>query len=218
MHARAVLKFEQMRRRRRRRPIIPRCPCRGLLALAACCWLWWRQLSEGHGRRLSDDQRPGSSSSNSSPAAAQGTKALAYSQCMRSNGVPNYPDPNTTGDLPKGSALAFGVSTSQYQAAEQACGHLLPSSGSASLTQCLMTGDCPRSLVQPALGEGRKFAQCMRSHGVANWPDATVDSLGRPSFQVTKAGISIDATRSPQMLSKMGDCQRQPGAVLLRQE
>jgi hypothetical protein len=80
-----------------------------------------------------------------------------------------------------------------------------------------MTGDCPRSVVQPALEEGRKFAQCMRSHGVA-WPDPGVDSLGRPSFPVTKAGISIDATRSPHMLSKIGDCQREPGALLLRQE
>ena len=160
----------------------------------------------------------GSSSSNSSPAAAQGDKALAYSHCMRSNGVPNYPDPNSDGNLPKGNAQAFGVSTSQYQAAEQTCGHLLPSGATASLTQCLMTGDCPRSVVQPALEEGRKLAQCMRNHGVTTWPDPTVDSLGRPSFPVTKAGISIDATRSSQMLSKIGECQRDPGAVLLRQE
>jgi hypothetical protein len=160
----------------------------------------------------------GSSSSNSSPSLAQASKALAYSHCMRSNRVPNFPDPNSSGNLPKGNAQAFGVSSSQYQAAEQACQHLLPNSGSASLAQCLLTGDCPRSVVQPALEEGRKFAQCMRNHGVTNWPDPTVDSLGRPSFQVIKAGISIDATRSPRMLSKIGDCQRQPGAVLLRQE
>jgi hypothetical protein len=132
--------------------------------------------------------------------------------------VPNYPDPDSSGNLPKGNAQRFEVSTSRYQAAERACGRLLPSGGSASLTQCLMTGDCPQSVVQPALEEGRKFAQCMRSHRVTRWPDPSVDSLGRPSFQVTKAGISIDATRSPQMLSKIGDCQRRPGAVLLRQE
>jgi hypothetical protein len=58
----------------------------------------------------------------------------------------------------------------------------------------------------------------MRAHGVPNWPDPTVDSTGRPSFQVTAAGISIDTTRSTQMLSKIGNCQDQPGAVLLRQE
>lgn len=158
------------------------------------------------------------SSSNSSPVAARGNRALAYSRCIRSNGVPTYPDPSSSGNLPKGNAQAFGVSTSQYQAAQQACSHLLPTGGSASLTQCLMTGDCPRTVVQPALEEGRTFAQCMRNQGVRNWPDPTIDPTGRPSFQVTKAGISIDATRSPQMLTKIGHCQLQPGAVLLRQE
>jgi hypothetical protein len=159
-----------------------------------------------------------SSSGNSSPAAAQENRTLDYSRCMRSNRVPNYPDPNSNGSLPKGDAQALGVSTSQYRAAEQACSHLLPADGSASLTQCLMIGACPHALVQQALHEGRKFAQCMRAHGVPNWPDPTVDSIGRPSFQVTTAGISIDSTRSPRMLSKIGNCQRRPGTVLLRQE
>lgn len=159
-----------------------------------------------------------SPTSTSSRGTAQGNEALDYSRCMRSNGVPNYPDPDSNGNLRKGDAQAFGVSSSQYQAAEQTCQHSLPNTGSASLTQCLMTGDCPRSVVQPALEEGQKFARCMRRHGIRSWPDPTVDSTGRPSFAVTKAGISIDATRSPQMLSKIGVCQRQPGAVLLRQE
>lgn len=153
-----------------------------------------------------------------SPAASAQTMALAYSRCMRSNGVPNYPDPDSNGNLPKGNAQTFVVSSSQFHEAEEACSRLLPSNGSAPLTQCLMTGDCPRSVVQPALEQGRNFAQCMRSHGVRNWPDPIVDSLGRPSFPVTKAGISIDATRSPHMLAKIGVCQRQPRAVLLRQE
>lgn len=160
----------------------------------------------------------GSSTSNSSSATARRNAALDYSRCMRSNGVPNYPDADSDGNLAKGDAQAFGVSGSQYQAAEHECQHLLANSSSTSLTQCLMTGDCPRSVVQPALEEGRRFAQCMRSRGVPNWPDPTVDSTGRPSFPVTKAGISIDSTRSPRMLSKIGVCQRQPGAVLLRQE
>jgi hypothetical protein len=137
---------------------------------------------------------------------------------MRSNGLRSYPDPNSNGDLPKSNAETFRVTTSQYQAAQRACRHLLPGGGSASLTQCLMSGDCPQSVVRPALEEGRKFARCMHMHGVLNWPDPTVDSLGRPSFPVTEAGISIDGTRSPRMLSRIGDCQRQPGAVLLRQE
>ncbi len=156
-----------------------------------------------------------------SPGNSASASAVAYSACMRLHGVPEYPDPGSDGNLPKGTAQDFGVSNSQYQAAERACRHLLPNSDTrftASLTQCLMTGDCPHAVVQQALTEGLNFARCMRNHGVPNWPDPTVDSTGRPSFQVTAAGISIASTRSPRMLSKLGHCQNQPGAVLLRQE
>lgn len=153
--------------------------------------------------------------------ASSTASAVAYSACMRSHGVANYADPNSSGQLPKGGAQAFGVSTSRYQAAQQACRHRLPNSDTtfaASLDQCLMTGNCPPAVVQRALTEGRKFAQCMRNQGVPNWPDPTIDSMGRPSFQVTAAGISLSSTRSPQMLSKIGHCQSQTGAVLLREE
>ena len=159
-----------------------------------------------------------------SPTNVASASAVAYSNCMRQHGVPNYPDPDSRGNLPKGKAQDFGVSDSQYQAAERACQHLLPNSGgslsAASLTKCLMNGDgdCPARLVQQALTEGRTFAQCMRNDGVPNWPDPTVDSTGRPSFETTTAGISMASTRSPGMLAKIGHCQNQPGAVLLRQE
>ena len=156
-----------------------------------------------------------------SPGNSASASAVAYSACMRSHGVPDYPDPGSDGNLPKGSAQAFGVSNSQYQAAGRACQHLLPNSDTtfaALLTQCLMTGDCPPAVLQRALTEGLRFAQCMHNHGVPNWPDPAVDSTGRPSFPVTAAGISIASTRSPRMLSKIGRCQNQPGAVLLRQE
>ncbi|HEU5387192.1 MAG TPA: hypothetical protein VFV73_14935 [Streptosporangiaceae bacterium] len=156
----------------------------------------------------------------SSPSDSGAADAVAHSACMRSHGVPNYPDPRN-GQLPKGTAQSFGVSSSQYQAAESACQHLLPASNTnfnALLAQCLENGHCPPTVVQQALTEGRKFAQCMRDHGAPNWPDPTIDAIGRPSFQVTEAGISIDATRSAQMLPKIGYCQDQPGAALLRQE
>ena len=176
-----------------------------LLLLAAAC-----------GGSSSPRETDGGLPSNSASASA-----VAYSACVRSHGVPDYPDPEPDGNLPKGNAQAFGVSGSQYQTAERACQYLRPRSSTtfaASLTQCLEIGDCPPAVVQRALTEGRKFAQCMRSRGVPKWPDPTVDSMGRPSFQVTAAGIFIASTRSSQMLSKIGLCQDQPGAVLLREE
>jgi hypothetical protein len=173
-------------------------------------------LAAACGGSSSPEAAGGGSPSNSASASA-----VAYSACMRSHGVPDYPDPNPGGNLPKGNAQAFRVSESQYQTAERACQHLLPSSNTtfaASLVQCLETGDCPPAVVQRALTEGRKFAQCMRSRGVPSWPDPTIDSMGRPSFQVTAGGISIASTRSSQMISKIGHCESQTGAPLLRQE
>jgi hypothetical protein len=183
-----------------------------VLALpAAACGSSAASTGSG-GSAHTSSAHPGGSSSSPS--------AVGYSHCMRTHGVPRYPDPSSDGQLPKGTAQTFGVSSSQYQAAQAACRHLLPNNYttfSASLIQCLETSSCPFPVVQRALSEGRKFAQCMRDHGVPNWPDPTIDSSGRPSFQVTKAGISIAATRSRRLLSKIGYCQRYL-PVLLRQE
>ena len=76
---------------------------------------------------------PSPAGSGGSPAAggsAGSPSAVAYSACMRSHGVPTYPDPNSSGQLPKTDAQLLGVSTSQYQAAQHACQHLLPTGGS----------------------------------------------------------------------------------------
>lgn len=185
----------------------------GLIALTAACGAGSGQP----GVRNADSP----SSSWSSPGGSAPAGTVAYAACMRSHGVPKYPDPDARGELPKGTAQTFGVSNARYQAAGHACRQLLPGSGRGfrtSLVQCLETGDCPPAVVQRALDEGRTFAQCMRHNGVPRWPDPTVDSMGRPSFHVTAAGISLDSTRSPQLLSKIGHCQDEPGAVLLRQE
>jgi len=57
-------------------------------------------------------------------------KALAYSRCMRSHGVLNFPDPNSSGAFPKVSAQQLGVSSTAFQAAQNHCRYLLPNGGS----------------------------------------------------------------------------------------
>ena len=133
-----------------------------------------------------------SAGSHGSPNAAGSTTAASlvrYSACMRSHGVPNYPDPDSSGQLPKPDARHLGVSSSQLRASQQACQHLLPNSGDAinasSVQQCMEADDCPKSLVQQVLDEERSFAQCKRSDGVPNWPDPITDSQGRPVFAIS---------------------------------
>jgi hypothetical protein len=52
-------------------------------------------------------------------------QTLAYSRCMRSHGVPNFPDPDSSGNLPA-STKQIGVSNPRFDAAQAACRHLLP--------------------------------------------------------------------------------------------
>ncbi len=49
----------------------------------------------------------------------------------------------------------------------------------------------------------------MRSHGAPSWPDPTIDSEGRPVFNVS--GHGIDPHHSPQVNTKVGACERLTG-------
>lgn len=160
---------------------------------------------------------PSSAGSGGPPNAggsANAPSALAYSACMRSNGVPNYPDPTTSGQLPKTDAQLLGVSTSRYQAAQQACQHLLPTGGSLQQQehQCMQDRDCPSALVQQMMTADRKLARCMRSHGVPNFPDPTNGGSSGPVFDISKVGISDAASHAHQFIAKLNECSRLVGA------
>ena len=61
-------------------------------------------------------------STGSSPYA----KALAYSQCMRSNGVANYPDPNGQGQILMQPNDGIDYGSPQFAHAKKACAKLAP--------------------------------------------------------------------------------------------
>lgn len=133
------------------------------------------------------------------------SRLVAYSQCMRSRGMPNFPDP-TGGVPPKVTAQELGVSSSQLEAAQRACQRLLPATGgsltASSLQQCYLAGVCPQALVRQAVNAGLQFARCMRSHGVPNWPDPTIDSQGRPVFN-----INVPRSPPPQVSTAINECE-----------
>ena len=159
---------------------------------------------------------PSLAGSGGSPAAggsAGSASAVAYSACMRSHGVPNYPDPDSSGQLPKADAQFLGVSTSHYQVAQQACQHLLPTGGSLQQQehQCMQNSDCPPALVQQMMTGDLRLARCMRSHGVPNFPDPTNGGSGGPVFNITKAGISDAASHTYGFMAKLTECGRLVG-------
>jgi hypothetical protein len=166
----------------------------GLALLLAAC-------GGGNRSSIGSGGSPGAGGSTSSPSA------VGYSACMRSHGVPSFADPDSSGQLPKGDAQQYGVSTSQYQASQLACRHLLPAGGSLQQQehQCMQNSDCPPALVQQMLTADRLLARCMRSHGVPNFPDPTADSDG-PVFAISTAGISDAESHSHQFEAKSDEC------------
>jgi hypothetical protein len=118
---------------------------------------------------------------------------------MRSNGVPNFPDPQPGASSAKvPGAQQLGVGSSQLSAAENACQHLLPAGNEDQF---------PAAEVPLLLIGMREFSQCVRSHGEPNWPDPIVDSAGRPVFDLGAHGISRGDFHSPRLQSKIAECQ-----------
>jgi hypothetical protein len=139
--------------------------------------------------------------------------AVAYSHCMRTHGITNFPDPTGTGQVPKAGAQQLGVSVPRLQAAEQAGQHLYPASGGsvyAEEQQCYVAGDCPAALTRRMMNAALRFARCMRSHGVPNFPDPT-EAQGSVTFDVSAHGITDAMSHSPQFVAKLNTCQRQAG-------
>jgi hypothetical protein len=109
-------------------------------------------------------------------------KAVAYAQCMRSHGVPGFPDPDSKGNfIIQGPKL--GGSPGAFQSADRACRHLLPGGGQMTAAQ-----------QQQALRQALKFSACMRAHGLPNFPDPTAEK-GGISLSLDGSGLSPHSPR-----------------------
>ncbi len=139
---------------------------------------------------------PSSTGSGGSPNAGGSatSQLVAYTQCMRSHGVPEYPGPDSSGQMPKiTSGQQVGVSDSRLTVAQGACQALWPYQAPTQAQQ------------RQQLTDDVKFAQCMRSHGVPNFPDPT-SSDGRVEFVISVSRDGFDP-HSPQIIAKAHECQ-----------
>ena len=114
---------------------------------------------------------PSSPKSSSAPTGAAGL--LAYSECMRAHGVPDFPDP--VGDslqIKASPGSDLDPNSPQMQTAQTACQSLAP-------------GGAQGGTISPAQqAQALKYSACMRSHGVPNFPDP-VFSNGGAQLHVT---------------------------------
>jgi hypothetical protein len=112
-------------------------------------------------------------------SATDRDKAVKFSECMRANGVGDFPDPNASGDYEYGVSVTPEV----FQKAVDACKALQPPGSLSSKRN-------PEQQKQAL-----KFAQCMREHGVKDFPDPIdgeplVNTYRIPSSG-TKGGMTI---------------------------
>ena len=106
----------------------------------------------------------------SSTTAATGTQnaALAFARCLRSHGLPKWPDPTNGGAFDKSKLRQTGYSVSQVRAVEDGpCKHLL--GGASHQGPTITAADRADYL---------RAAACMRSHGFPDFPDPTFRNRG----------------------------------------
>src|SRR5262245_57171361 len=82
-------------------------------------------------------------------------KAVKFAECMRANGVPHFPDPDPKGEY------NFGVDVTPevWTKAVDACKALKP------------PGALSAERTPKEQSASLRFAQCMREHGVPDFPD-----------------------------------------------
>ena len=123
---------------------------------------------------------------NDNNTAANAQKAVKFAECMRSNGVSEFPDPDASGKLTidavaNGSSL--NTNTPAFKQAISACKNLEPAG--------FMGSKRSPQQQQAAL----EFAQCIRANGVKDFPDPTPNGplldTGRIPSAAEPGGMSI---------------------------
>lgn len=120
-----------------------------------------------------------STSGKSGSGSAKRTQMVAFAQCMRTHGVPNFPDPGSNGrgglEIQQSQRAGGGasmtvngvsVSSPAFQSAMHGCRSYLPNGGH------------PPPLSASQRAAMLRFSQCMRTHGLPNFPDPTFGSNG----------------------------------------
>lgn len=118
----------------------------------------------------------GGGNTGSGTSSSQYQQAVAYSACMQKHGVPDYPEPNSNGQtqISGGPGSDLDPNSPAFQKAQKDCQSLQP-----KLT--------PQQQQQHLAG-ALKYSQCMRAHGVPDFPDPKTSANG---------GISITLNGGP---------------------
>ena len=163
----------------------------GLAVLAAGCG-----GSNGPGvPSAASDKSNHTSASSSRGAMAQ---VLVYSQCMRSHGIADFPDPTTSGggasiSVHGGPGSDLNRNNPTYEAAHQACRTLQPGGVQAPTVS-------PQKLAAEA-----RWARCMRSHGLPSFPDPNGQgAFDRNKFDESSPAFQTASNACKSLMTALG--------------
>jgi hypothetical protein len=121
---------------------------------------------------------PAGGSSGGTPESGETSAAVQkqmvkFSQCMRTHGEPEFPEPSEGGiHIENHNGHGPNPESSRFQAAEKACAKYAPHKIAPSPAQ-------QAKMEEAAL----KFSECMRHNGVPNFPD--------PKFSTSGGGVRV---------------------------
>lgn len=124
-----------------------------------------------------------------------------YSQCVRDHGVAGFPDPVVdNGQISMPAATAGGPDPKQMlqnnPQAQDACQAILDSlPASAKRNQLTYSAADLQKL--------RQFAQCIRQHGIPEWPDPKPDG----TFPIRGTALGSEG-KSPRMIAAAQACSQ----------
>jgi hypothetical protein len=166
--------------------------------LAAACGGGSKDPAAASGSGTTTTVAPGGKTAapGSSGSSTTQTQLVQLAQCMRSHGVSNFPDPTaqegTFGAMV--SSAGIDLSSPTVQAALTACKQYVP-------TQNVTPA---QSAAQNA--QALQFSQCMRSHGVPNYPDpSSATGTGGGAVHMNLNGTGIDLN-SPTVQAAIKAC------------
>jgi hypothetical protein len=179
-----------------------------LAVIAAGCGS--KPTSSGVAQLPSATTTTNSSQGGATPTTRAGKEdaVYRYSSCMRTHGVPKFPDPKQASgggmSLAIGPEMGVDPKSPQFQAAEKACRKLLPGGGKAP---------SPAQLAKD-LAQMLKFSACMRAHGLPDFPDPTSSGGGIQLSIGGKKGSGLNPS-SPVFQAAQKACQSvMPGPKL----
>jgi hypothetical protein len=133
-------------------------------------------------------------STGATSVASMHRSALEYAKCMRSHGLPDFPDPESTGGFVFSVGSGPQPNSPRFQSAQRSCRKYMPNGGKPTPQQS--AGDKAQLL---------ELAKCMRSHGVTNFPDPSSRPNGGWGFDITQTSLHVN---SPTYQAAAQACQK----------